>query len=208
MRSYSQNDYTRERQAVRWLTSLSESRRGRHIFFRRNKMRIGIDLDGPVYPWHEEVYRYFTENKGYNKTIEEFWSTDRELVTPYYVSLPFLYNSTTPRREVLEHLPKIAELGEIYYITSRSPELWQVTKKFFQFYDLPFSENVIFAEDKATQVRLLRIDYFVDDMPKHVDSLTGITNVYMYTVVHNRGQREGYKTVSSMREFYEVLPRE
>jgi uncharacterized HAD superfamily protein len=168
-------------------------------------MKIGIDIDGPVYPWHEEIYRYFQENKGYSKDIGEFWLKDRELVTEYYVTIPFLYNSTTPRLEVLEYLPKLAELGELYYITARIPDLWQVTRKFFDFYDLPFKENVLFEKNKATRVRLLGLDFFVDDMPKHVDSLKGLTDVYLFEVIHNREQREGYKTVASMREFYEVV---
>jgi uncharacterized HAD superfamily protein len=168
-------------------------------------MRIGIDLDGVVYPWHDELYRYFQENKGYEKDIREFWLRDREMVTPYYVSIPFLYNSTTPKKDVLEYLPKIAELGEIYYITARHPDLWQVTRKFFQFYDLPFKENLIFAEEKASHVRLLGIDYFVDDAPRHIDALSGITNAYLYHCVHNLEQREGYKTVANMKEFYEIL---
>src|SRR5689334_12435336 len=132
-------------------------------------MRVGIDLDGPVYPWHEEVYRYFQENKGYDKTIYDFWLKDKEIVHDYHCSIPFLYNSTTPRKDVLEYLPKIAEISEIYYITHRPPEMWQVTGKFFQFYNLPFSENVIFTDDKATQVRLLGIDYFTDDLPRNID---------------------------------------
>jgi Uncharacterized conserved protein len=168
-------------------------------------MRVGIDLDGVVYPWHETIHRYFVENKGYEKDIKEFWLKDKHLITDYYVTIPFLYNNTTPRKDVLEYLPKIAELGEIYYITSRHPDLWQVTKKFFQFYDLPFKENVIFDGDKATQVRLLKIDYFLDDMPKNIDSLSGITNAYLFHCVHNLEQREGYKTVANMKEFYNIL---
>jgi uncharacterized HAD superfamily protein len=168
-------------------------------------MRIGIDLDGPVYPWHEEIYRYFQETKGYSKDLKEFWLKDRHLVTPYYVSIPFLYNSTTPRRSVLEYIPKLAELGELYYVTSRHPDLWKVTKKFFDFYDLPFKENILFDENKANSVRLYRIDYFVDDMPHHVDSLKGITNVYLHTCVHNLEQRDGYNTVANLKEFYEII---
>jgi hypothetical protein len=42
-------------------------------------------------------------------------------------------------------------------------------------------------------------------MPKHVDSLKGLTDAYLFEKIHNREQREGYKTVASMREFYEVV---
>lgn len=168
-------------------------------------MKIGLDLDGVVYPWHEEMYRYFQENRGYSKDIREFWLKDKHLVTAYHVSIPFLYLSTTPREDVLHYISKLAELGELFYITARHPDLRRVTEKFFQNYQLPFKENLIFDEDKANHVRLNRIDYFLDDMPKHVDKLLGLTDVYLYEVTHNLNQRQGYKTVGSFRQFYEII---
>lgn len=168
-------------------------------------MRLGIDMDGVVYPWHEEVYRWFQENRGYEKDIKEFWEHGNELIKEWHLEIPFLYNSTTPRQDVLEYLPKLAELGEIYYITARPTSVWQTTRKFFDFYDLPFKENLLYERNKAGRVRLLGLDYFVDDMPHHVDSLLGITDVYLFHCIHNREQREGYKTVASLKEFYEIV---
>lgn len=171
-------------------------------------MRIGLDLDGPVYPWHDEIYRYFQENHGYAGNIYDFWQGEgRALIKDWHLDIPFLYNSTTPRQDVLTYVPLLAELGEIYYITARNKDLWQVTGKFFDFYELPFKENVIFDKDKAFHTRRLGLDYFLDDNRANVDSLLGITDAYLFTCIHNLHQREGVKTVSSMREFYEVIRR-
>lgn len=171
-------------------------------------MNIGLDIDGVLYPWHYSIYRYFIENKGYEGDIGKFWLEDRHIVTDYHVGLPTLYLDTSPTEDVLTYVPKLAELGNLFYITSRSLELESVTRKFLDKYKFPFKENLIFAENKATPVRLYAIDYFLDDMPKHVDSLQNITNVYLFKCIHNRLERENYKVINSIKEFYNLLVEE
>lgn len=168
-------------------------------------MKIGLDIDGVLYPWHYSIYRYFLENKGIEEGIDNFWKNHREEVTEYYTSIPFLYLDTTPTQDVLTYVPKIAELGEIFYITSRSPSLWWVTGKFFSNYDLPFKENLIFTKSKPTEVRANRIDVFLDDQPHHVQELQGITDAYLFKCIHNRESREGFRLINTMKEFYELL---
>jgi len=168
-------------------------------------MRIGLDLDGPIYPWHYSIYRYFCENKGFDGDIDTFWETRRQDITPYYVSLPFLYLDTTPLADTLKYTFKLAEVGELFYITSRTLDLERVTLKFFDNYHLPFKENLIFDTNKATQVRLNRIDFFLDDLPHNVESLQGITKAYLFKCWHNRNQREGFEVVNTMKEFYEIV---
>ncbi len=168
-------------------------------------MKIGLDIDGVLYPWHYSVYRYFTEFKGFEGDIDDFWTNHRQEITPYYITISPLYLDTTPTKDVLEYVPKIAELGEIYYITSRSPDLWWVTGKFFDNYNLPFKENLIFSKFKPTEVRLHRLDYFLDDQPKHVEELQGITNAYLFKCIHNRADRERFNTINTMKEFYELI---
>lgn len=168
-------------------------------------MRIGLDLDGVVYPWHYSIYKYFTEFKGYEGNIRDFWKHHKQFVTDFHVSIPMLYLDTTPTEDVLTYVPKIAELGEIYYITSRIPDLWHVTEKFFDIYRLPFKENLVFSKNKAQHVRLYRLDVFLDDMDVHVDALQGVTEAYLFHAVHNYDCREKYNCISSMKEFYELL---
>jgi uncharacterized HAD superfamily protein len=168
-------------------------------------MRIGLDIDGVIYPWHYSIYRYFTEFKGYDKDISTFWMKDRHIITEYHVSIPLCYLDTSPTDDVLEYLPKLAEIAELYYITSREPHLLWATQKFFNIYDLPFKENLILSKEKANYARLLKLDYFLDDMPKYVDMLKGITNAYLFKAVHNSDVREQYEVINSLEEFYNMV---
>lgn len=172
-------------------------------------MKIGLDIDGVIYPWQEELYRYFQENKGYSGTYREFWLDYSHTLTEsqwrFYVSIPFLYSSTTPRKDVTDTLPKLAELGEIYYITHRSPDLLHTTQKFLNLIDAPFRSNLVLTSDKPTYIRLLNIDYFLDDRTEVVKELEGITTAYLFRQVHNLNSRDGFNTVGSLREFYEIV---
>jgi uncharacterized HAD superfamily protein len=168
-------------------------------------MRIGLDIDGVLYPWHDSIYRHFQQFKGYEGGEVEFWDYFRALpesTQRYYVYIDIFYLDTMPRRSTLDVVPALADLGDIYYITSRAEHLERCTRKFFDMYDLPFKENLIFTEDKATVIRLKKIDYYLDDLPRFVDQARWITDAYLLTQPHNAGQREGYETVSSLKEFY------
>lgn len=172
-------------------------------------MNIGLDLDGVVYPWHDSIYRHFRETKGFEGSDREFWewfvnNVPRD-VADYYVRIPLFYLDTSPTEDVMEFVPKIAEIATIFYITARPSEAKWATKKFFNNYQLPFSENVIFSEDKANYVRLNKIGYFLDDRAKHVEELKNICNVYLFKAVHNWQYRDQYSTINSMKEFYEIL---
>lgn len=171
-------------------------------------MKIGLDIDGVIYPWHYSLYRYFTECKNFVGTEHEFWTMFRlfpENKQKYYVSIPTLYADTSLTEDAQKYLPLLAELGEIFYITSRDQELQSVTQKFFDFYEVPFKENLIFDVDKANIVRLLGLDYFVDDMPKHLEKMKGITKTFLFKRSHNKDQREGYDCVGSLREVYGII---
>lgn len=171
-------------------------------------MNIGLDLDGVVYPWHESIYRHFIEQGKFVGTRREFWPFLMSLpweVQNYYVSIPLFYLDTTPTDDVLEYVPKIAEIATIFYITARPPEVRLATEKFFNIYQLPFSENLIFTQDKLNHIRVNRIQYFLDDRDKHVDEVKSVTNAYLFKAVHNWQYREKYNVINTMQEFYELI---
>lgn len=171
-------------------------------------MRIGLDIDGVIYPWHYSVYRYFTEFRGFEGTEPEFWDFFRTLSESrqeYFVSIATLYLNQVPTQDALTYVPMLANLGELYYITSRPEHLKWATQKFFNMYDLPFKENVIFSKDKATYVRLLGLKYFLDDIPSNVKSLQGLTNAYLFKSSHNLNQREGFNVLGTIKEFYDIV---
>lgn len=171
-------------------------------------MNIGLDLDGVVYPWHSSIERHFREFKNFEGNVRDFWKYFMSLPYDeqmYYVNIPLFYLDTTPTEDVLTYLPKLAELGTIYYITNRSPELMPVTRKFFDNFSLPFKENVVFTNTKTNYVRLFNIQYFLDDRGKNVDEVKGLTDAYLFKAVHNWEYRDNYNVINSFKEFYEML---
>lgn len=171
-------------------------------------INIGIDIDGVIYPWHYSIYKYFTEFKNFIGTQYEFWKYFNTLSKEeqhYFVELPFIYSDTTPHEDVLNTLPLLAELGEIYYITHRPSAVKYQTEKFFLKYNLPFSENLIFTDDKVTFIRLKNIKYFVDDLPKNIEDVSGITKAYLFKAPHNKDVQDNYQCVSTLKEFYDLI---
>jgi uncharacterized HAD superfamily protein len=162
-----------------------------------------------VYPWHDSIFRYFREFKGYEgESAREFWKYFHSLTYDeqmYYVSIPLNYLDTTPKEDVLTYLPLIAELGTVYYITHRSKELIPATRKFFNNFSLPFKENVIFTSDKPTYMRLLNIDFFLDDRWQNIEEVKGITEAFLFKAAYNWEYREKYNMIYSFKEFYEML---
>jgi uncharacterized HAD superfamily protein len=171
-------------------------------------MIVGLDIDGVIRPWHTSVYRHFQIFKGFEGTEREFWDYFRGLdkdMQDYYVSIPLMYMDTAPSKDTIYYVNKIAEIAQIYYITSCPEDIKRLTSKFFNIYGLPFKENIIFSKDKANYVRLNKIEYFLDDLPKNIDQLKGITNAYLFKASHNWEVRDNYNVMNSMKEFYELL---
>lgn len=172
-------------------------------------VNVGIDIDGVIYPWHYSVYRYHVENKGYGGNIVEFWrdyfpklGSDYQR---YIVNLDILYDDTTPKPDILNTLPLIAEKFGIYYITHRPYHTKRMTEKFFNNYNLPFKENLIFTPDKPAIIRRYNIRYFVDDQGKNLDEVAGITEGYLFPASHNVSYRDKYNCVTTLREFYNII---
>jgi uncharacterized HAD superfamily protein len=169
---------------------------------------IGIDIDGVLYPWHESVYRYFCEFKNFTGTQYQFWKYFGELspdTQKYFVELPFLYSDTTPHQDVLESLPLISELCNIYYITSRPVELRHQTLKFFSKHNFPFSENIYFTSDKETVIRLHNIEFFLDDMPFNIEKVSHLTKSFLFKSQHNRDRQGEFKCVGTLKEFHSII---
>lgn len=173
-------------------------------------MKIGLDIDGVIYPWHYNLVRYFREFKGYEGDDVEFWNMFESLSSEtqnYYVSLPILYSGSSLTEDAKENLPKLASLGEIYYITSRIPELEYTTLKFFDEQEVPFKENLIFERRKSMVIRRYGIDYYVDDQAKYLEEMKGITSSFLFLQPHNkRGDSRGrFNCIGSLKKLYDII---
>jgi uncharacterized HAD superfamily protein len=141
-------------------------------------MNIAFDLDGVLYPWHRVIYNYIRENyKDFSATYTELWSNPYSFFTPewwsYIASVPLMYQSAIPDKDIVDMLQKLDEEGHtIYYVTNREKELERVTRWFLETYNFPQAGNLIITKEKDHTVRTLEIDIFVEDKPTNLEMLS------------------------------------
>lgn len=175
------------------------------------KFRIGLDMDGVIYDWHSVVHRYYMLYANYTGTFREFWMeyipSLSEENQDYIVSIPLFYDQAFPTVDAQEYLPKLAEIGELFYITSRPDSARFVTRKFFRKHNLPDSENLFMVADKQPVIRLYDIDVFVDDRGETLEDLGNICLTVLMNKPWNEHYKDTFTRVNSLQEFYELLTR-
>lgn len=165
---------------------------------------LGLDLDGCLYDWHSAVYTYFQYERGYEKDYVTFWNEFPLLkseLQDYIVSLPFLYESVLPSKQVKEFLEFAKDRSEIYYITKRPECVESATRRYLKKNNFPFQDNLYITGDKATTCRMFGITHFLDDFPSHLEKIKGIAECYLMAKPWNFEFRDEYKTVYGIKEF-------
>lgn len=162
-----------------------------------DRRKIGFDIDGVLYDWHNIVVNELIGEDKLEKgtTIADFFNVpdgiihrwhkvdqDRLTHNPMYYIRPFLMEGA---KETLLELSMIHRLErvslEIFYVTSRPIEIADATKAWVRGMGLPFRDNVYVVDGgKKATVELLGLDYFVEDRPKHIEELKDITTVFVY----------------------------
>jgi uncharacterized HAD superfamily protein len=171
---------------------------------------LAFDIDGVLVDWHHSVYTYFEYECNYLGDYQTFWldyipSLSKEK-QDYIVSLPFLYETQIPPKNVTDFLDYCASHSDdIYYITHRPVEVERITKQYFKRYDFPYPDNIIFTGDKVTACRYVGATHFLDDFVKHVEAVKGVCDSYLMAKCWNRDFQDGYKTVHSLKEFQERI---
>lgn len=178
------------------------------------KKKLGLDLDGVVYPWHHEVYRYLClEEKIKDISHESFWRKliNREIIfdgifIDNLIALEILYDSYIPSEEELETMKYLDNKYNIIYITSRNKKLSYVTKKWMRRYDYPNLDNTLFVgESKRDSVRTQICDYYVEDKVSNIKDLDSVTRVIVHKQTHNESIWGMYPEVDSIIELPNLL---
>jgi len=172
------------------------------------KIILALDIDGPLYPYHEALYTFCQYELNYGGEFEEFWldyihnsCTERQ---EYLIGLPIPYETHLPSKKTLEFLNYAKEnADDIYYITHRPIELERITKRYFRRYDFPYPENIIFTGDKVTACRYVGATHFLDDFGHQVEKVSAVTDAYLFAKPWNREYQDSLKTVYSLKEFQE-----
>lgn len=174
------------------------------------KIVLGLDMDGCLYDWHGAVYTYFQYMENYDKDYDTFWlDFIRNLPQSrqdYIVSLPFLYEATSPRKSVMSFLNYCKDNDvEVYYITHRPESVERVTRRYMRNNNFPFLDNLFMTGDKGSACRYLGITHFLDDHIKHIKAVQGIAETYLMSQPWNREWQEEYRTVHGIKEFQEAV---
>ena len=174
-----------------------------------NRIILALDIDGPLYSWHEAVYTLWQYEQNYQGTYEDFWldyipnlSKERQ---DYIVNLPIPYETQVPRQCVMDFLNYAKERADIYYITHRPIELERITRKYFKRYDFPYPDNLFMTGDKVTCCRYLGVTHFLDDFASQVEKVSAVADAYLFAKPWNREYQDTLKTVYSLKEFRERI---
>jgi len=172
-------------------------------------MNVGFDLDGVLYDWHRAVYNDCVSHEDYEGSFREFW-------TGYFQSFPRnkqknfcyrdpLYSSQIPSKKLLKFLDSVAKEHEIFYVTARSDECYLTTKFYMERYNFPYSYNLVLAKDKATIIKLHRIDIFIDDFPSNLDEIGSSATTFLIKKPWNEEVMDNYNTILSVFDLEGVL---
>ena len=175
-------------------------------------MRIGLDIDGPIYDWHNPVYDYYKAYKDYDKSYTEFWVDYFPKLSAeehdFILSIDTLYTAMNITDETLNAINLLSKLGTVYYVTARSESLRRITDLWFKRNNVPFRDNLIMSKDKVSYAKLLKLDYFVDDFASQVIDLSGITKAYLFAKPWNIEYQDILPTVRSLTEFYNAVKKD
>lgn len=174
-----------------------------------NKIILGIDIDGVLYPWHESLYTYYQYEMNYEGTFEQFWldyipNLCKEK-QDYIVRIPMIYEMATPSESVVNFLDYVSSRADVYYLTHRPEELERITRKYFKRYNFPFQDNLFMTGDKVNACRYLGVTHFIDDFANQVKSVSAVADSYLMAKPWNRDYQEELKTVHNLREFRERI---
>ncbi len=177
--------------------------------------RIGFDIDGVIYPWHEAVLE-----KAKREGLVEVSATMGDLFAypeqdgmlfhwskftrDRYVSDVETYMHPLPRRSK-EVLSTLSGKFELFYVTARSGELEYPTFRWAEENNLPQRENLIVSNGpKARYILENKIEIFIEDRPKYVEELARYTNMILLTQPWNENYHKNNHVRIDMIE--ELIP--
>jgi uncharacterized HAD superfamily protein len=170
-------------------------------------VKIGFDIDGVIYDFHKAVYpalrvmsltardyiRFWTcEVNGDHDVNRENWA---------WLSSEAGLFCNPPIDLVVPYLQKLNERHQLYYVTSRDPELEAFTHEWFREHAIPYAE-IIFAADKRPHMKDLV--WFVEDNPDNAKILNDHTQVILIRKDwnwHLRSMFPMYDHITQIKEF-------
>lgn len=176
--------------------------------------KLGFDLDGVLYPWHEIVLEdlILTGAMPKGATVGSLFNYPNGVFHTFSPQLKdgILKNSRHYIRPFLregakEVLDTVMKDWEIFYITSRPHEVESPTKAWIRAMGLPYRDNVYVVNGgKRDMAELLDLDIFVDDRASHVDELHDICTVILLTRPWNKDYNKNKHV--RIDQLHELIP--
>jgi uncharacterized HAD superfamily protein len=157
------------------------------------------------------VYNYQCYYAKEERNFYDFWkeATEKVFSTPlgnFWLTNNLFYVQRDIRPDYLEVIDVISKSYDIYYITSRVKTAWNPTRYWFKRNNMPFKDNLYFAEgEKLPLILQHKIDVFVEDRIKHVLELKNHTDVVLVQQPWNELIWDEVTTINSVLELPELL---
>lgn len=180
-------------------------------------MRIGFDIDGVLYPWHEEVWKWYVNRNGSRISFIDFWKypdgwvakNEGSAIVKALVKEDLPYVSAKPSKADVSIVTEIARLvDEVWYITSRPKNLHYDTAKWLKDNEFPFADNLIMADENGGKVKVVKdkkCDIYVEDRPKYLELLPEVTTVVKMTRPYNMYDVFDAYPIGNLYELYDYI---
>lgn len=177
-------------------------------------MILGFDLDGVLYSWHEEIWKWYNR-RNEHVSYYEFWRwpngwvarNEGSSIVKTMVNETLPYVSAKASKADVSVVNDIAEkfADKIYYITSRPERLHYDTAKWLKDSGFPFVDNLIMADGNGGKVKVVKdvgCDYYVEDRPKYLEILPEVTKVFRMVTPYNTYKIFDAYTIGNLVELY------
>jgi uncharacterized HAD superfamily protein len=178
------------------------------------KQRLGFDLDGVLYPWHEVIYNYMKYEHKMETSYADFWKdVTNGMIMDWKNGMGKFWlenNLFLVQRDIkpayLDLIYQLSEHYDIYYITSRVKTGHNATKYWFKRNKIPFIDNLYFASGEKLPLLLQHeIDIFVEDRVLHILELRNHTRAIMVRQPWNEELWDEVETIDSVIQLPELL---
>ncbi|MEC5425496.1 HAD family acid phosphatase [Virgibacillus sp. C22-A2] len=158
---------------------------------RDEKMKFGFDIDDTLINLREHAFSLYKQKLNKDLSLDVFHAIKKvEIHEPFGLtedqgkemwnsSLEEIYFTTCPPfTGAVETLQELYNQGhEIYYITARPKEHGERTKDWMKQQGFPIQDERFFYgmkdDEKINIIQQLKLDYYVDDKPAVLNTLTG-----------------------------------
>lgn len=192
---------------------------------RESDLKFGFDIDDTLINLREHAFHLYNRKLNRNVDISLFYDLDKVEIHELFGMTAeeggkmwrgsledIYYTNCPPYPDAAETLQRLEEEGhEIYYITARPKEHGKRTMEWMIQTGFPVREDRFYYgmndEDKVHIIHELELDYYFDDKPAVLETLSGRPlNVFVKNQSYNRYLN--IPRINNWSELFELLSEE